>query len=275
MSVPSMSLDGKVAIVTGAAGKNGLGCAIARMFAEAGADVAILDIVAEGDDRNIDNVVGDIRALGRRSVGIQGDVSSKADVDRMVQQVTDELGPVDILVNNAAILGKGLLYEMEEDDWDRVMDINLKGSYLCAQAVAPGMMARKRGGIVNVASINAHAAIPGRLGYCTSKIGVTMLTRVLALDLGKHNIRVNAISPGAMRTDMGQHKLDTGRDPVVLDGEAKKRMDGFYAAKIPLGRMADPSEMASAALFLASDAASYITGVTIYVDGGWLAGWLS
>ena len=244
MGSPNLSLEGKLAVVTGAAGKNGMGAAIARLFAQAGADVAISDIIAEGDDRNIDRVVKEIQALGRRSIGIQGDVSRKADVEGMVAQVIDELGPIDILVNNAGILGKGILNDMQEDDWDRVLDTNLKGSYLCAQAVAPGMMERKQGAIVNVASINAHEAVPGRVGYCTSKAGITMLTRVLALDLGRYNIRVNAISPGAMRTDMGQHKLDTGKEPAAMSDAARERMDAYFTGKIPLGRMADPREMA-------------------------------
>ncbi len=162
MTLPTFSLAGKVAVVTGAGGKSGMGLAMAMMFAEAGADVAICDIVAKGDDRNLADAADRIRALGRRSIGIKADVSKKIEVDQMVQRVTDDLGPVDILVNNAGILGNGRILDMDEDDWDQVMDVNLKSCYLCCHAVAKSMVERRTGCIISVSSINGFNAVPGR-----------------------------------------------------------------------------------------------------------------
>jgi len=272
MSVPSLSLEGRVAIVTGAAGRQGMGRAIALAFAEAGADVAVCDNVVDVEDRNLGAVAEEINKLGRRSLAIQADVSKKDDVDAMVRKATDELGPVDILVNNAAIIRISNVLDTEEDSWDSVMNVNLKSCFLCSRAVSKGMVVRKSGCIISMSSMNALDAVPARASYNTSKAGIIMLTRSLAWELGRYNIRVNAIAPGAIRTDMGQHnKPGTGEKPAKIDPEQRKQMEAQLLARIPLGRMAESSEVASAALFLASDAASYITGHTLYVEGGWLA----
>ena len=246
---PNLSLEGQVAIVTG--GGTGIGRGIALEFAKAGADV----VVASRKLANLEKVAEEVRALGRRSLAVQTDISRKTDVDNLVQKVMGEFGAIDILVNNAAVLGKFSLLEAPEDEWDRVIDTNLKGYYLCCQAVGKRMVERKGGNIINIAST---AAFEGGGSYNISKAGVVNFTRGLARELGRYNIRVNAIAPGWVITDMAKYIMR--EDPERLRREAE--------ATIPLGRMAEPSDIASVALFLASDASSLITGQTIVVDGG-------
>jgi len=261
MSIPSLSLEGKVSIVTGAAGRRGVGQAIALAFAEAGADVAVCDYIVDTYDRNLGAVAEEIRKLGRRSLAIQADVSKKSDVDNMVQKVVDELGPVDILVNNAGTYIGGTLLETDEESWDRVIDVNLKSCFLCSKAVVKGMMERGSGSIISTSSISGLRAPPANASYCASKAGIIMLTRQLAWELGNHNIRVNAIAPGAMLTDWRSH-IEWSPSPDWRSQSTPPE------GRIPLNRIAESSEIASAVLFLASDAASYITGHTIVVDGG-------
>lgn len=278
MDLPSLSLEGKVAIVTGAAGEKGAGRAIALTFAMAGADVAVCDFVADVYDRNLAARVEEIEEEGRRSLAIRTDVTKTDEVEDMVRRVSDGLGPVDILVNNAAVYGGGNVDGLDLASWDREMDVNLKGCLHCCKAVIPGMKERKSGNIVNLSSINAMGSpggsTGGRAGYAASKAGVLLLTRALAIELGGYNIRVNVIAPGAIDTDMGLHTRyamgDTKR-PSVLDDPDRSQFGSGLGKLIPLGRAADPSEIASAALFLASEAASYITGHTLVVDGGWMA----
>lgn len=279
MSLPSLSLDGKAALVTGAAGQRGIGRAIALAFAEAGADVAVCDKEANLEDRDLQSVTDEIAAFNRRSLAIQADVGEKADIDRMMKQVTGELGPVDILVNNAAMLGKSwgkLSFEATEEEWDRVMGVNLKGSFLCAQAVGEAMMARKTGNIINVDSMEAvNTMIAQGSPYSISKASLQFLTRVLARQLGPYGIRVNTISPGAVMTEMGHHHMhDMGRTPPARQPKPDKPLEmplrpGMPG--VPLGRMAEPEEIAGVALFLASELSSYVTGAIIVADGGWTA----
>lgn len=253
MSIPSLSLEGKVAIVTG--GGTGIGRSIALEFAGAGADV----VVASLSLSVLEKVSEEVKTLGRRSLAVQTDISRKTDVDNMVQKAMDEFGAIDILVNNAGIVVQCSLLETEEDVWDKIFDINLKGCQLCSQAVGRIMVRRKRGNIINVASIDGLVAFPPESAYSVSKAGVIMFTRVLAKELASSNIRVNAIAPGAVKTAMTEELLN---NPVAL-----KEM----LAEIPLGRIAEPGDISSVALFLASDASRYITGSTIVVDGGLLA----
>jgi NAD(P)-dependent dehydrogenase (short-subunit alcohol dehydrogenase family) len=278
MTVPSLSLEGKVAIITGAAGEKGAGRAIALMFAEAGADVAICDHVIDAYDRNLAARADEITQLGKRALAIKTDVTQEDQVNAMVQQVTEELGPVDILVNNAAIYAGGNIDGLNLASWDREMDVNMRGCMLCCRAVVAGMKERKSGNIVNFSSVNAmsvpNGSTGGRAGYAASKAGVILLTRGLAIELGDYNIRVNAIAPGAIDTDMGLHnRYESGdtRRPSVLDNPDRSMFGDSLKKLVPLGRPADPDEIASATLFLASDAASYITGHTLVVDGGWQA----
>ncbi|MEE8373742.1 MAG: glucose 1-dehydrogenase [Dehalococcoidia bacterium] len=264
MSMPGLSLEGKVAIVTGAAGRGGMGRAIALAFAEAGADVAVCDNVVDVDDRNLAAVADEIARLGRRSLAIQADVSEKSDVDNMARRVVDELGPIDILVNNAGIVRVSPVLETSEESWDSVIDVNLKGCFLCSKAVVKGMMDRRSGSIISISSMNGLTAFPAPASYSVSKAGIIMLTRSLARELGSYNIRVNAVAPGAMRTDWVAHIEDWPVRPAPRQSTASE-------GRIPLNRAGEPSEVASAVLFLASDAASYVTGHTLVVDGGWLA----
>ncbi len=275
----SISLEGKVAIVTGAAGEKGVGRAIALTFAEAGADVAVCDEVVDIYDRNLGAVAEEIKKLGRRSLAIQADVSKKSDVDSMVQKVVDELGPVDILVNNAAILGPASnnAFDATEEEWDRVMAVDLKSHYLCSMAAGRGMMERNTGNIINIDSIEgATFMVGGVRPYAVAKAAVQFLTRMHAKQLGKYNIRVNSICAGAIQTDMGLHNRWYAGDkerPAVLDNPDRKLFTGDIAdiirQRVPLGRIAEPSEIAGVALFLASDLASYVTGAIVMADGGW------
>jgi NAD(P)-dependent dehydrogenase (short-subunit alcohol dehydrogenase family) len=251
----NFSLLGEVAIVTG--GKRGIGREIALALAGAGADVAVCTRVVE--DGGLEAVVEEIKRLGRRSLGIQADTSRKADVDNMVQKVMDQFGHIDILVNNAGALIKAGFLEMSEDVWDKHMEVNLKGYYLCSQAVAKRMVERKKGCIINIASDLAFKAVPGMSAYCVSKAGIIMLTRALAHELGQYGIRVNAIAPGMIRTELSRPNWS---DPDFLK---------FYETITPLGRVGELSDIAGAALLLASNASSYISGSTILVNGGGLA----
>jgi len=255
MSLPDFSLEGKVAVVTGA--RRGIGKAIALTFAEAGADVAVCDVVI--DDGQLESVADDIHKFGRRSMAVQVDVSNKADVDSFISRVEDELGPVDILVNNAGVSRGSVLIEQTEEQYQEVMDINLKGSYLCAQAVGKGMIERKSGNIINIASGAGIRGFAGRNAYNISKAGLIMLTKVLARDLAKHGIRVNALAPTNLKTDFTRRLWE---NPQALAAEE---------ARIPLRRLGEVSDMAGPALFLASNASGYITGHTLVLDGGQLA----
>ena len=253
MTVPRLSLEGKVAIVTGSS--RGIGRAIALGFAEAGADV----VVCSRTLSDLEKVAEEIRALGRRSLAVETNIATKSDVDNLVAKTVEEFGTIDILVNNAAMNIMRPLIELREDGWDKVMNVGLKGYYLCSQAAAKVMIERKKGNIINMASTAAAEASPLLGAYSISKAGVVMLTKLLAADLARHNIRVNAIGPGVVRTGFSE--------PIWGNPEVLKTI----VAGIPLGRIAEPEDIVSVALFLASDASSYITGQTIYVDGGTLA----
>ncbi len=252
MSIPSFSLEGKSAIITG--GKKGIGKAIALAFAEAGADVAVCSRVVK--DGQLEGVAEDIRKLGRRALAVQADISRKTDINNLVQKAIDQFGAIDILVNNAAITKNVPLLDMPEDDWDEVINVDLKGYFLCSQAVGRRMIGRKRGNIINIAARLGMRASINRGAYCVAKVGVLMLTRVLALELASYNVRVNAIAPGFVKTDMSKLRWS---DPETLKQQE---------STIPLGRVGEPSDIIGAALFLASGASSHITGDTILVDGG-------
>jgi len=256
MSIPDFSLAGKVAIVTG--GKRGIGRAIALAFAEAGADVAVCSRGVE--DGELEAVAEEIRKLGRRSLAVPADTSRKADVDNLVQKVMEQFGTIDILVNNAGILIRAPLLDMPEEDWDKIFAVDLRGYFLCAQAAGRVMVERRKGNIINISTQQAFKAQMVELGaYGIAKAGVVMLTRVLARELGSHGIRVNSIAPGLARTEFSR---TTWGNPEVL-----KKIE----ASLPLGRIAEPDDFVGAALFLASDASSYVTGHTILMEGGGLA----
>jgi NAD(P)-dependent dehydrogenase (short-subunit alcohol dehydrogenase family) len=254
MSLPNFSLKDKVAIITGSS--KGIGREMALVFAEAGADVVIS---SRGLDSSLEEVAEAIRKLGRNPVVVAADVRQKPDVEKLVQTAVDEFGVIDILVNNAGVLFTAPFIEHSEEDWDRVMDTNLKGIYLCSQAVGRKMIAQKHGNIINIASMRGIAAGQDRSAYCASKAGVIMLTRVMALELARFNIRVNAIAPGWIKTKLNKF--------LWSDPNTRHQIE----AEIPLGYLAEPRDLMGAALFLASEASQYITGQTVVVDGGLLA----
>jgi NAD(P)-dependent dehydrogenase (short-subunit alcohol dehydrogenase family) len=253
MSVPNYSLQGKVAIVTG--GSRGIGRAIALGFAEAGADVA----VASRTSADLEKAVKEIEAKGRRALAVQTNIAVKSEVDNMVAKTLDKFGTIDILVNNAAINVMRPLVDLREDGWDKVMNVDLKGYFLCSQAAAKVMMDKKRGNIINIVSTGAAKAAPGLGAYSIAKAGVVMLTKLLAVELASSNIRANAIGPYLVKTAFSQ--------PMWSNPELLKSLE----ASIPLGRIAEAEDVASVAVFLASDASCYITGQTIFLDGGTLA----
>ena len=255
MDIPdvSLSLEGKVAIVTGAG--RGIGRAVALAMASKGANIAIADVIAP----DIEKVVGEINQMGRRAIGVATDITNREQVENLVSRTVKELGTVDILVNNAGILRVGPLLELKEETWDKVMDTNLKGYFLCSQAAGRVMAEKKKGSIVSLASIAGFKFIGNSAVYAISKAGVIMLTRTLAVELARYNIRANAIAPGIVQTHLMRSVFE---NPEWV----KNRV-----SRIPLGRAAQPEDMAKVIVFLASDAAGYITGQTIVVDGGELA----
>ena len=243
-------LDGKVALITGA--QQGIGRGMALAFARDGADVGInyLD-----DPKAAERVAAEVRKAGRRATLVAGDVSSVKQIDEMVRQVVQTLGGLDVLVNNAGVYPRVAMLEMREEDWDLLLDVNLKGTFFCAQAAARAMVAAKRrGAIINLASRAIQGAVRG-VHYSASKGGVVAMTRAMALELAPHGIRVNAVAPGL--TDTAQPRYGHSEEELAI-----------MARAVPLGRMAQPDDIASVAVFLASEEARYITGQTVHVNGG-------
>lgn len=250
-----LDLTDRVAIVTG--GARGIGESVALLLAHAGADVAVADLNLEG----MNKVAAEIEALGRKALAIQADVTRAADVERMVQATVERFGGVDIVVNNAGIIPpKPTALDVEEEDWERVHDTNVKGVFLCSRAVAREMVRQGRGGkIVNIASFEGvKPFIGGMIHYEASKAAVIMFTRSLARALAEHRINVNAVGPGVIDTPGVRGPVESlGLDPVAV-----------FGPRIPWGRLGQPEDVARAVLFLASDAAEYITGVCLFIDGG-------
>lgn len=249
-----MRLSGKTAVITGAA--QGIGYAIAHRFLSEGAQVVIADI----NDEKGEAAAKELAALGDVHY-VSADVGERLDVHNLIAATIDTFGDIDILVNNAGIVIGGDFLTISEDDFDKVMRVNLKGAFLCSQAAAKHMVKRVADGgpagcIINMSSTNAKLAIPTQIPYTISKGGVRQLTNVLAQYLAPHGIRVNAIGPGSIATEM--------LDAVNSNPEAKRRL----LARTPMGRIGEPAEIASIAAFLASADSGYVTGQTIYADGG-------
>ncbi len=255
-----MKLSGRVAVVTGAA--QGIGAACARALAAAGARVVVSDVSEDTGTalaRSIDDAGGQARFC-------RADVGERADADRLVRFAVESFGALDVLVNNAGIVHAADFLDLAEADFDRVLRVNLKGLFLCGQAAARQMATQpprahgQRGVIVNMSSVNAVLAIANQVPYTVSKGGVNQLTKVMAMGLAPHGIRVVGIGPGSIATEML-------RTAVLTNESAKTRI----LSRTPLGRLGEPEEIASVAVFLASDDASYLTGTTLYPDGGRLS----
>lgn len=247
-----LDFSGKVVIVTGAA--SGIGAACARAFAAAGAGIVMADLNETKNRDAADLIMIDIKA---NCIPHACNVASQADCEALILRALDEFGRIDVLVNNAGVVSPGTILDLDPAEWDRVMDINLRAYFVLTQIAARAMIERNiRGTIVNMSSLNAELAIANQVAYVASKGGVQQLTKASALGLAPHGIRVNAIGPGSIMTDLLKS--------VMADDAGRKKI----LSRTPLGRVGDPSEVASIALFLASDMASYITGQTIFADGG-------
>ena len=244
-----MNLSNKVAMVTG--GGRGIGRAIALRLAEAGAIIVVNDI---GDAGPVEAVVGEIKAMGRQALPVLADVSSASDVDRLVAEATSAYGRIDILVNNAGIARDQLLLRMSEEDWDRVLDVDLKSVFLCTKAVLKHMVKQRWGRIISLASVVGIVGNPGQANYAAAKAGIIGFTRTIAKEVASRGITVNAIAPGFIDTEMTQQ----------LKEEWKKTLQ----KQIPLGYLGSPRDVAEAVAFFASEEARYITGQVLGVDGG-------
>lgn len=246
-------LDGKVAVVTGAG--RGLGRAIARALAEAGADVALGARTAS----DLADTARLVEAAGRRALAVPTDVTDETQVEEFAAAVVEAFGGVDVLVNNAGTVVVKPLADLEVAEWRRVIDTNLTGTFLCARAFGPHMIARQKGRVINIASVSGLVGEPLLTAYAASKGGVVNLTRALAAEWAKHGVTVNAIAPGYFDTAMTSQGLD---DPEVAVRLIKR---------IPLRRVGEPDEIGPLAVYLASDASAYITGEIVVIDGGWHA----
>ncbi|MDM5357980.1 3-oxoacyl-[acyl-carrier-protein] reductase [Peribacillus sp. ACCC06369] len=244
-----MILEGKKALVTGAS--RGIGREVALELARQGADVAIN---YSGSEAKANEVVDEIKALGRKAFAVQCDVANSESVTSMIKEVVEQFGRVDILVNNAGITRDNLLMRMKEEEWDSVINTNLKGVFLCTKAVTRQMMKQRSGRIINMASIVGVSGNAGQANYVAAKAGVIGLTKTTAKELASRGITVNAIAPGFISTDM--------------TGELPEDVQKAMLAQIPLARFGDPKDIAAVASFLASDASKYMTGQTLHVDGG-------
>ncbi len=250
-------LKNKVIVITGA--RRGMGKADALLFAEKGAKVVVSDISQE----DCQAVVDEIEKKGGEALAVKCDVSKKEEVDNLFKKTIEKFGRVDVLVNNAGICQFKPFIDLTEEEWDRTLNINLKGYFLCAQAAAKEMVKQKSGVIVNIASVamgQLGVGLSNIVHYCASKGGIAAMTEALALELAPYNIRVNAIAPGMIETPM--------IDSVKQDSKAMEEM----LDRIPLRRVGKPEEIADLVVFLASDKSSYITGSIVVIDGGWLAG---
>jgi NAD(P)-dependent dehydrogenase (short-subunit alcohol dehydrogenase family) len=249
-----MEFSGRVAIITG--GGMGIGEALARAFAREGADIVIGDVHLESARK----VVREVKGMGRKALAIQTNVSVKEEVDRLVDESLGTFGKIDILINNAGITQLPLsILELPIETWEKVTEVDYKGTYLCSRRVGQEMVRQKSGSVINISSVIGLASAP-LVAYGPAKCAVIMLTKILATEWGRYNVRVNAIAPGYTLTPMLKGMIERGeRDPQMI------------LKRTPMGKMVEPEDIAHAALFLSSDRARYITGITVPVDAGFLA----
>ena len=248
-----MRLKGKIAVITGAS--RGIGKGIAEIFAEEGADVAVNYIASA---KPAEEVAEYVRSKGGRAITVKADVAKRADVEAMFEKVWKELGPVDILVNNAGIETIVPFLELTDDQWTRLVDVNLRGAWLCSQVLCKRLIpAGRKGNIVHIGSIQAAKVLPGRTHYAPTKLGLEALTRNMSAEMTPLGIRVNCVHPGLIDTPMTEWVM---KSPDILP---------IVLAQISLGRAGQPREVGAVVSFFASDEASYLTGQSVYVDGGW------
>jgi 3-oxoacyl-[acyl-carrier protein] reductase len=243
-----MELEGKVALITG--GAQGIGKVTALLLASKGADVAVSDINMEGALETVKEIEG----LNRNGLALEGDVSNPADAESIIAKTVEQVGGIDILVNNAGITRDRLLLRMTEEDWDAVLNVNLKGTFNCTKAAIKYMVKRKSGRIVNIASVVGEMGNAGQANYAASKAGIIGLTKAIAREYAQRGISVNAIAPGYIETPMTE----------ALPEKVKEELRG----QIPMARLGTPLDVANAVYFLVSDASSYITGQVLNVNGG-------
>ena len=254
MILDRFRLDGQLAVVTGAG--RGIGRAVALALAQAGADV----VVASRTQTELDTLVAEVQACGRRGLAVVADMAMRTDVERLIATALTHFGQLDVLVNNAGIFQTWAPQaKMNEKEWDRVFDVDLKSAFLASQLAGRHMLERGRGSIINIASIAGVVALPLTVSYTACKAGMMAMTQAMAIDWAQRQVRVNAIAPGFIATP-----ANAG---LRADPDARQAVE----AKTPLGRFGEVEEVATAAVFLASSAASYVTGTTLLVDGGWTA----
>lgn len=254
MGIEIFGLEGKVALVTGAS--RGLGKTMALALAEAGADV----VVVSRSPADLELTAAEIRGRGRRALVVKTDVTRAGEVEGLAARALEEFGHIDILINNSGISGEKEFLKLSEGEWDEVLDINLKGVFLCTQVVGRHMVERRRGKVINMASAAALVGVSHLAAYCASKGGVLQLTRALALEWAKYNIQVNAICPGYIATPLNEAFAAT---------EAGQQ---FIRRAVPMRRMGRPDDLAGIAIYLASEASNYVTGAAFVLDGGQTAG---
>lgn len=247
-----MDLKDKVALVTGSS--RGVGRAVALAYGRAGADVVVN---YTSNRRAADEVVESIQAMGTKAIAVKGDVARKADAGNLVNSAIENFGKLDILVNNAGFTRPAMMLKMEEEQWDQVIDIHLKGAFLCSQAAGSHMKERNRGKIINVMSVAGLVGTVGQINYSAAKGGILSMTKSIARELARYNICANVISLGIVKTDMSEK--------ITTDEKLKE----IYMNRILLKRFAEPEDIAPAFVFLASDASNYITGQLLCVDGGY------
>jgi NAD(P)-dependent dehydrogenase (short-subunit alcohol dehydrogenase family) len=251
-SLDVFKLDGRVALITG--GSKGLGFSMAKAMAGAGAKVVVVSRHLNEAREAVDAIV---RETGSEGLALEKDVTDRGQVEEMTRAALERFGKIDILVNNAGINIRKPLLEFEEDEWQQVLDANLTGPYLCSQAVGRHMVEQRYGRVINMASMMSFVTLPGRVAYSSTKSALIMFTKTLALEWAPYGITVNALCPGPFETPINR--------VLMNDPEAYKA----FLAKIPLGRWGQPEELGGAAIFLASEASSFMTGSAVVMDGGW------
>jgi NAD(P)-dependent dehydrogenase (short-subunit alcohol dehydrogenase family) len=261
----SFSLEGKTAIVTGAASAKGIGRAVALTLAGAGANVVVADVNLEGQDFDLEGTAEAVRQLVRRSLALKVDISHENEVDNLIGKTVGEFGAVDIMVNNAGVGAMLPSVEIDRAHWDKMMDVNVRGCHFCCVAAGRIMKEKKRGSIINITSISGIKCSPNQYVYGISKAANRFLTTWLAKDLIPYNIRVNGIAPGMVETQINAHDIAQQIKFDHSGGPAKRPLSGGV---FPQGRVCQPQDIANVVLFLASDASVYISGQVIVVDGG-------